>query len=931
MYQRKQSLALALAVLMTAASVIPASAAPIDSGVVPTYDEAYYATLDYYGNLLEGSVVKSYALNGAARITDYGVYDEVVNLTDGAPVTLGEGTASFQFSQAPGHFYFEGKTGAPFRDLPWTVTLRYTLNGVPVRAEELAGQRGVVEIQMDLVPNKSASSYARYNYTLEAMAMFNQDDILSLEAPGAQVQLVGNLRTVLFMCLPGEEQHFTIRVGSDDFSFEGMTILMVPATLSQLQEIAKLSQRKDDLEQDYRDLSGSLDALLDALNDVQDGLYASAGGLDRLDVARGTISKGKGQLYDDAGVLRGDLTHIADLLEPVEQRTLVLSQTITGSKGALNEMADTAVSLREQLEDMEEALEGLESGAGDVRRVIRGLADMKSSLRSLQRALGDSYVGGSSSGDRNTPKLQDKVDKTKQAGSAYEAENQTEFFEKMLTLSGDKNAKETAAKMSGALDLYDKTLSQTQAAKVEEARHAAEAAGGSLSAEQEAAIRQQVKAGVDRQFAAQEGWKETQQLKQLHDIKDNLSFREFCGTLPGVDDKTAKQMGDLWTVYNSGKLEGTSTQADTPEAAPQAEEEAGETPAPAGAEVSAAVDTSTAGLAVTGRFGVGRGVMTGALAGSGIYIDDVTAGDLSAAPSTPSEPSAPSESAASGEAGALSESASSDESQTVGGAAVDLIVGGLDDALSQANDRINAIQSELNSTINRITRPTGRVVGELADLCDDVDELVDLIDSAEDLSAALRQSSGKLRSILGDVAALQTLLNEYEPTLQEGIANVGALSTSAVSALRDLETLLADSEALMKTSGSQLDDGTRQALRGLSATLRQTAKAMAATGDVRSAKDTINTIIEDTWHEYTGDINNILMMDAEAQAVSLTDPRNPAPSSVQVLIRTQEIKEPELTADTLAVSAANSQPSTFWGRVAQMFRDFWKAVTGIFH
>ena len=31
----------------------------------------------------------------------------------------------------------------------------------------------------------------------------------------------------------------------------------------------------------------------------------------------------------------------------------------------------------------------------------------------------------------------------------------------------------------------------------------------------------------------------------------------------------------------------------------------------------------------------------------------------------------------------------------------------------------------------------------------------------------------------------------------------------------------------MKSSGSQLDSGTRQALRGLSATLRQTARAMA--------------------------------------------------------------------------------------------------------
>ena len=381
---KKRTLALALAGLMAATCVVPAGAVPIQDGVAPTCDEAYYATLDYYGNLLDGSVVKSYALNGAGQLTDYGVYDEVVNLTDGTPVSLGEGRAAFQFEQAPGHFYFEGKTKEPFQALPWTVTLRYTLNGVPARAEELAGKQGVVEILLDIVPNPRASSYARYNYTLEAMALFNEDDILSLEAQGAQVQLVGNLRTVLFMCLPGEERHFTIRVGSDDFSFNGMTILMVPATLAQLEEIAKLSQRKDDLEEDYRALSGSLDALLDALNEVQDGLYASASGLDRLDTARGTISQGKDQLYTDAGVLRGDLSNLADLLEPVEQRTLALSQTITGSKAALNGMADTAVSLQAQLESMEKALEGLEKGSGDVKEVIRTAADMKSSLRSCK-------------------------------------------------------------------------------------------------------------------------------------------------------------------------------------------------------------------------------------------------------------------------------------------------------------------------------------------------------------------------------------------------------------------------------------------------------------------------------------------------------------------------------------------------------------------
>ena len=930
MYHRKQTLALTLAVLMTAASAIPASAAPIDSGVVPTYDEAYYATLDYYGNLLEGSVVKSYALNGADRLTDYGVYDEVVNLTDSAPVTLGEGTASFQFSQAPGHFYFEGKTGTPFRDLPWTVTLRYTLNGVPIRAEELAGQKGVVEIAMDVVPNRGASAYARYNYTLEAMAMFNQDDILSLEAPGAQVQLVGNLRTVLFMCLPGEEQHFTIRVGSDDFSFDGMTILMVPATLSQLQEIAKLSQRKDDLEKDYKALSGSLDALLDALNDVQDGLNASASGLDRLDTARGTISAGKDTLYSDAGVLRGDLSNIADLLEPVEQRALALSQTITGSKAVLNEMADTAVSLQTQLKELEDALEGLEDGSGDMRRVVRGLAGMKSSLRSLQHALGDTHIG---SGGGGSTSMTATVNQVKSVHAVYESTGDA-FLAGMLKLSGKTATVEEVRGLQRIPDLDTFKLAQ--------------AAGATGS-------------------ATEEDWKSAKALEQMEAAKGGMSFQKFCEKLPGVDKDTAKQMNDLWTVYSSGPVEQTAS-----EPAGQAET-AEETPDASSAETAeenldaSSAETSAAGLALAGRFGVGRGIMAGALAGGSIYLDaaempsgaapaptndpapDSTpapstgpAPDSTPAPSTgpapdntpaPPTDTTPDSTPAPSTDSTAGGGAASDESQTVGGAAVDLIVGGLDNAMSQANARINAIQSELNSTLNKIARPTGRVVGELADLCDDVDSLVYLIDNAEDLTAAVRQSSGKIRSILGSIGDLQAVLNEYEPILQEGIVNMGALSTSASTSLRDLEALLADAEALMKTSGNQLDDGTRQALRGLSATLRQTAKAMAATSDVRDAKATINSIIEDTWNEYTGDINNILMMDAEAEAVSLTDPRNPAPSSVQILIRTQEIKEqePELTAATLAVSAAGGEATTFWGRVAQMFKDFWKAVTGIFH
>ena len=98
---------------------------------------------------------------------------------------------------------------------------------------------------------------------LTAAAAFNDDDIVSLEAPGAEVQLIGNLRTVLFAALPGEEDHFVIRVGSEDFSFSGLIFLAVPASLQQMEKVADLKQAKEKGEDSLDAISDSLDVILD--------------------------------------------------------------------------------------------------------------------------------------------------------------------------------------------------------------------------------------------------------------------------------------------------------------------------------------------------------------------------------------------------------------------------------------------------------------------------------------------------------------------------------------------------------------------------------------------------------------------------------------------------------------------------------------------
>lgn len=883
----KRFLSLLLASALAFACTLPAAAVdPLGSGVMPTYDEAYYAMLDYYGNLTEGSVVKSYTLNGANSISDYGKYDSVNNLTDSTLHSTTGSKTTFDFgSTPPEHFYFEGKTTQPFETLPWTISMSYKLNGVPSNAEDLAGKTGVVEIDLNFVPNESASSYARNNYTLEAMAVFNQDDILSLKAEGAQVQLVGNLRIVLFLCLPGEEQHFTIEVGTNDFSFGGMTLLIVPATLSQLEQIADISQKKDDLEDDYHKLSGSLDDLLSAMNSLTSSLNASANGLDVLNQARGTFSNGKGTLYEGTDLLKGDLTEIATLLDPVEKQVQALSQLVTNSKSTLNSMTDTVVSLQNQLEDMEDALENLEDGKGDLQDLLQSAADMRNSLNRLKRAL-NSISGGSSGGSSGdsgsgSTSSREMVKKVKAVHSAYEETDLISFMAKMLLINGTASSNEQATQLASGLN----QLLDLSNAGLE-----------------------------DRIPDAQKGNLSTaKQLRMLHQLSKSASFQTFCEHLPGISKAEAKQMNDLWIVYSSGKLESEGTVT------------------PAEDDTGTGEETITASL------------LHNDPAGDGSSPDDSSSDDRSSGESSSSDNSSSDSSlggssstesgsaeSSSGNSGSTEGTGSPDsespsESNSVGGAAIDLITSGLDDAMSS----INSIKNELTSTMKGIAGPTASVVGDLADLCDSLDDIIDLLDDAEDLSYAARQSSKKLRAILDDADELRELLNDYEPTLQDTLQTVSGLGVSAAVTVRDTVSLIDSAEDLLKRSGTQLDNGTKQTLESLASVLRRTANVMATSGSIQTSKNAMTSIIEDLWNDHTGDVDNLLMMDATAQAESLTDPRNGTPQSVQVMIRTQEIKvedSEEVEADAQVVDNG-----TFWSRVAQMFKDFWAAITGIFH
>ena len=787
----------------------------VDDGVEPTYDEAYYAMTDYYGNLTEGSVVKSYTVNGASSLTDYGDYDEIVNLTDDRVPTSAAGGNVFSFDgDAPEHFYFEGKTAQPFEDLPWTLSVHYTLNGVAAKAEDLAGKTGVVEIQIDAIPNENASEYAKRNYTLEAMAIFNQDDILSLEAPGAQVQLIGNLRAVLFLGLPGEECHYTIRVGSNAFSFGGMTFLMVPATLSQLQEIATLSQRKDDLEENYEKLSQGIDALLDSLGGISSGLYSAANGLDQLNAARETLSQNSGTLSWQADAVLGDLNALNSslatlpghldrgkkLLSDTEKDVKALNAALTEARDELEDIQVDVKALKADLARISAASSASASDLEALGKKADTLGKHLDKLSAILQAIELRLRGEGVDVDGMTlPQLQDALEQARMldrifrsAGSGEDLDFQ-EFAVAVLMVQAAQKGQELTAEDAAA-----------QAQALSDARDAVNALVPQVMAQYE-----------------MDG------VTLTEDEAAAIALQQLEAKQPGIT-RTYETARELDRIYTSLAGDGFLSEKQF---------------------FAAVLYLQTKDMAK-------------ALAQSEILWKLLT---------------------------------------------------GADNLVSNAQELCDLLGYEKGLS------------GDVAALLRGVSSAIDDLERITVQTKDLRES---LTDVLDSVDTIRDRAEKEVPKLQSALTDVKSVTVSLNTTLSDSTAFLGSFRSVLKTAGKQADSGARETLDGLAAALRSTAGSLSKTGQVKDAKDNISGLIEDTWNEFTGENSNLLLMDATAQAESLTDSRNGAPQSVQVLIRTQEIKETE--AEQPEEEQPETESLTLWQRIGKLFQHIGSAITGIF-
>ena len=339
-------------------------------------DETMYVNMDYYGNMTTVNVVKGCSTNGVERYTDYGVYDKVVNMTDKTEPELGDGSVTWQLPEGSKRFYYQCTMPDGTTELPWTFDISYKLNGVEADASKLSGASGLVEINVKAFANKAARAYYKNNMILTVVVPVDMEKCYSVDAPGSQLQSVGNNTVVMFAALPGEDGDYTVRIGTDDYESVGIIMMMVPGTMDALNNIKDLKEAKDTWREDGDKMYDSMNQLLRSMEAMKMDVTQVKGGLNSLDDARGQINGNRKQIEALSTQALNDLASVTEQTSRVIPYLETARNAVTDINANMDAIYNTMEDTQDELDRLYDRLGGLKNSLNTMSdRIGKGITE----------------------------------------------------------------------------------------------------------------------------------------------------------------------------------------------------------------------------------------------------------------------------------------------------------------------------------------------------------------------------------------------------------------------------------------------------------------------------------------------------------------------------------------------------------------------------
>ena len=306
-----------------------------------------------YANLTSsGDVEKIYAVNifEDKDIVDYGVYETVKNMNTMDKINYSNGKITIQNSEDK--LYYQGIMKQN-TEMPWTIKVRYKLDGVEYAPSELAGKSGKLEISISIKENKNCKKNFFENYALQTVVQLDTNLCENIKSDEATMANVGGLKQLTYTILPGNEKD--IKITSDVTDFEMSEIQVNGINLN-------LGLDKDSI--DTSSLTGELDKLKDAVNDLDDGANELNDGAKKLDDGAVTLTDGIKTIQDGLDQLNSKSSSLtsgsSDVLSALKTIQSSLNNVSTSSKD-LKQLSSASTSIKSGIDSLVKGLKTVDS------------------------------------------------------------------------------------------------------------------------------------------------------------------------------------------------------------------------------------------------------------------------------------------------------------------------------------------------------------------------------------------------------------------------------------------------------------------------------------------------------------------------------------------------------------------------------------------
>lgn len=337
-----------------------------------TKDEIIYANLDHMGDVKNIYVVNRFESAVATTVTDHAPYGEVANLTNLEPLTASQGCVTFPMEA--GTFYYQGTVDA--LDLPWQFGFTYRLNGRTIDTASLAGQSGLVEIDLDIRQNAALDPVYYENYALQMSVTLDTDTCTDIEASGATQANQGTQKVLSYTVLPESEKTFTIRFHTTAFALDPITINAVPLAIDvDSIDTTEMKEKVTELQDGIEQVATGVSALKKATQALDSGASS-------LSDASGAMATGIGSLTTASGQLVAGSSRILSAMDQLSIGLHALNESAKQVAGGGSELVSGAAALESGLVALKGQFALLSASASDIGKAIDSLHDASSSCSS---------------------------------------------------------------------------------------------------------------------------------------------------------------------------------------------------------------------------------------------------------------------------------------------------------------------------------------------------------------------------------------------------------------------------------------------------------------------------------------------------------------------------------------------------------------------